>query len=175
MYYVYVFTWCTIGGKMVGFRIILILRNSSINFHSNSNRDRKTRQPSIFALPPISILFYSRYKTIKCVILIFQCHFYIVCSTENDILIKLAPSFEPDHLLQKQLSSNILVRRNQKCVASCKITIKCKILLLITICLILCPDLYASYHKKHLYDHVRSYSYEKIVYMYYSTPDQQKN
>ena len=24
-----------------------------------------------------------------------------------------------------------------------------------------------SYHKKHLYDHVRSYSYEKIVYMYY--------
>ena len=91
---------------------------------------------------------------------------FLVCSTENDILIKLAPSFEPDHLLQKQLSSNILVRRNQKCVASCKITIKCKILLLITVCLILCPDLYASYHKKHLYDHVRSYSYEKIVYMY---------
>ena len=96
-----------LGGKMVVFQIILILRNSSINFHSNSNRDRKTRQPSIFALPPISILFYSRYKTIKCVILIFQCHFYIVCSTENDILIKLAPSFEPDHLLQKKLSSNI--------------------------------------------------------------------
>ena len=44
---------------------------------------------------------------------------FLVCSTENDILIKLAPSFEPDHLLQ-----------NLKCLPSCKITIKCKILLI---------------------------------------------
>ena len=72
---------------------------------------------------------------------------FLVCSTENDILIKLAPSFEPDHLLQ-----------NPKCLPSCKITIKCKILLITynlsdSLSGFVCE--LPSYHKKRLYDYSR--------------------